>query len=438
MTAPQTSTPFDALVAEFLGAELPEQLAAAVPLQSLPADAQGFIRRMLRLMQRANYPVTEFNVILVQALAMWIPNMLPCAWGGKVPPITNPGRHQKLDAYVEREAWAEGKKRLFVDLGCGFPPVTTADTAKRFPDWQVLGVDRAFAHSVVTDAEGNYACFDGDGNFQYFQAMMTPNGRELYANAAATRRRFQDLYAELSGLLSQNDGTASETVAKDNCRLVSNHLKDFERQNLSFVESDIDAMDLPPSDVIRCMNVLVYVNADHRQRMIADICDRLRDRGLFIHGTNGPGVYGRYAVFEKWNSTVTPREFAFSLENLRPFGVMPWFTIHDEDPEAMLLADLIGALRADADFWPVFDRRIDALLAEKDICRRGDHGYLVFPENMPPVSDLMVRANAMWQQAIDEGYRERAVAALQRAGWKAWVNAAGDIAIQPVHWRTQR
>lgn len=437
MTAPQASATFDALVADFLGAELPKQLAAAVPLPTLPLDAQGFILRMLRLMQRASYPITEFNVILVQVLATWIPNMLPCAWEGKVPPITNPGRHRKLDAYVEAEAWADGEQRLFVDLGCGFPPVTTADTAKRFPDWQVLGVDRAFAHSVVTDVEGNYACFDGEGQFQYFQAMMTPNGRELYANAASTRRHFEALYADLSGLLSRNDGTASEIVMKDDCRLVSNHLKDFERRNLSFIESDIAAIDLPPADVIRCMNVLVYVDADHRRRMMADICDHLRDRGLFIHGTNGPGVYGRYTVCEKANGVVSPREFAFSLENLRPFGVMPWFTIHDDDPEAMLLADLIGALRADEDFWPAFDQRIDALLAEKDVCRRGDHGYLVFPENTPPVSDLMARTHAMWQQATEEGCRERAVAALQRAGWKAWVNAAGDIAIQPGQFRAR-
>ncbi|MFH1984979.1 MAG: hypothetical protein ABIL58_24315 [Pseudomonadota bacterium] len=432
MTPQATPPPFGQLVAEFLGTALPEHLAAAVPLPELPPDARDFIRRMLTLMKRAAYPTTEFNTILVQVLATMVPNMLPCAWGGRIPPITHQDRHRKLDAYVAGENLPGDAPRLFVDLGCGFPPVTTADTAKRFPTWRVMGVDRSFARYVVTDSEGHYACFDAGGGFQYYQAMMTHGGRAMYQHPAAARKHFQALFDDLRPLLSEPGDAASETVTKNGCRLVRDHIRDFETDNLTFSESEIEGLDLPPVDVIRCMNVLVYVAGDARGRLQERIGAHLRDGGILITGTNGPGIYSRYAVHEKGPEGLKPKEFAFSLENLRPFGVMPWFTIHDNDPEAMLLATLNGAIRADRSFWPDFDHRVDALLARHEVCRRENHGYLSFPEEMPPVSELMAKMAAIWKQMIEEGYLDGAVEALRRAGHDALENQAGDIAIRPV------
>jgi hypothetical protein len=43
-------------------------------------------------------------------------------------------------------------------------------------------------------------------------------------------------------------------------------------------------------------------------------------------------------------------EFAFSLDNLRPSGLTPWFTIHENDPEAFLLAELTGTIRNNQKF----------------------------------------------------------------------------------------
>lgn len=94
---------FDDLVEQFLGMRLPQQMAEAVSLPALPADTQDFIMRMLALMKRSGYPATGFTPALVRWLSVSIPGMLPSAWGGRIPPITLPDRHKKLDPRIGTE-----------------------------------------------------------------------------------------------------------------------------------------------------------------------------------------------------------------------------------------------------------------------------------------------------------------------------------------------
>jgi hypothetical protein len=73
---------------------------------------------------------------MVWLLSSVNPAMLPSAWAGRIPPLTSGGRHKKLDAYVKQQTKMAGnEKSVFIDLGCGFPPVTTVDTAGKFPNW---------------------------------------------------------------------------------------------------------------------------------------------------------------------------------------------------------------------------------------------------------------------------------------------------------------
>ncbi len=171
---------FNDLVAQYLEARLPQHLATSVDIMKLSPDSQAFIRRMLALMKRAGYGAAQFNPALMRWLSTTIPSVLPSAWGGRIPPITLPGRHQKLDAYVAGEYRPPfAKPPVYVDVGCGFPPVTAADTARTLPDWHVYGVDRSFADFVLYDGTGHYACFDRAGDFQYFQAFLDSSGRDL-------------------------------------------------------------------------------------------------------------------------------------------------------------------------------------------------------------------------------------------------------------------
>jgi hypothetical protein len=429
---PKTDKSFDDLVRQYLGEALPPPMAGMVRMANLSAEAQDFIVRMLALMQRAGYPASAFNPPLIRWLSETVPGSLPGAWGGRIPPLTVPGRHTKLDAYIAaRAAPAGSAPPVFFDIGCGFPPLTSADTADRFKDWQIYGIDRAFADYVLYDADGHYACFGGDGAFQYFQALMNASGRALYADPRATRERFTALFEELAPQLTAGDNSRSETVERNGSRLIRHHILDFERANLTFVRSDLADIDLPPARAIRCMNVLIYYEPAVRDRMLQHAAGCLEDGGLLIAGTNGLGVQTRYGVYRKTAGELRREEFAFGLDNVGSIVFMPFFTIHDNDPEAGLLAELAGILRADDAFWTPFSQRQDALLKMHGLCRRESDGFWDFPENaMSPADYLQINAR-IWNTLQTEGYVDGAVEALIRAGYEAFENVVGDVAIRP-------
>ncbi len=389
---------FNDLVERHLGARLPEDLATSVDLKELPPDTRAFIERMLALMRRAGYGVAQFNLALIRWLSVTIPTMLPRAWGGRIPPITLPGRHQKLDAYVAGAFRPPFEKTpVYVDIGCGFPPVTTADTARALPDWQVFGVDRSFADYVLYDKAGHYACFDQTGEFEYFQASMDPSGRALYEDPAGTRRHFESLFGELCPLLPESDSKVSQSIAKGGCKLIHHHIRDFETGNLTLVKEDLMQLDLPPATVIRCMNILIYFDSRSREKMLGHAGKLLADEGLLIAGTNGYGIQTRYAVYRKNNDGLHPCEFAFSLDNLGHIVFMPWFSIFENDPEAMLLAELIGTIRGDDQFWPSFSGRVDELLQSQEICSRGPEGFLQPLTEEMPLAEYFQKNAAIWQ-----------------------------------------
>jgi hypothetical protein len=422
---------FNALVEQVLGTRLPGTLADKISFSELSTEAKGVIVRMLALMKRASYPVTEFNPHMLWLLSKVTPAMLPSAWGDRIPPVTSQGRHRKLDTYVAQQTWSSSNGQpVFIDLGCGFPPMTTVDTARYMPEWSVFGVDRSFARYVLYDAEGHYACFNLDGIFQYFQSQMKP----LHENPKAARDRFKSLFAELSPQLKASDDQTSESVEKDGNRLVYNHVRDFEAKNLKFIESDIKDLQLPPARAIRCMNVLLYFEKGVRQRMLSSIGALLDEGGILISGFNHPfGIYARYAVYKKDAPGIRPGEFAFSPDNLRPLGIGPWLTIKNDDAEAELLADLTGAIRADRIFWPEFNQYVDALQEKNGICRRSDDGFNYFTEEAQTALpyEIMKKTANLWHQLEAAGCTDGAVEALARAGYKAWKNPVGDIAVLP-------
>ena len=388
--------------------------------------------RMLALMQRAGYSATEFTPHLIRWLSMTIPSILPGAWGGRIPPLTLPGRHKKLDKYVANlKRIAGSEPYIFLDIGCGIPPVTSAETAQKLLDWHVYGVDRSFADYVLYDVDGHYACFDQEGIFQYFQGLINTSGRALYVDPEATRNRFNKLFQDLLPLLQSSDAAKSEVAEKDGSRLIRNHIRDFETDNLTFIKADIENLITKPAKVIRCMNVLIYFNTENRKQMLQKFGKLIAEDGIIIAGTNGPGIQSRYAVYRKDTTDIFPSEFAFSLDNLGHIVFMPWFTIHENDPEAILLAELTGALRSDRIFWPGFSKRIDELLKIHGICQRGSDGFLNFPDEELSPNEYLGINTMIWRQIEEEGYLSGAVDTLRRSGYDAWINAVNDVAIRP-------
>jgi hypothetical protein len=430
MASPQTES-FNSLVAHYLGAPLPGTLADKVSLANLAPDARDVITRMLALMKRSGCPATEINSQMMELLFTVTPGMLPSAWGGRIPPVTFAGRHRKLDAYIAGQKGSSSAGRpVLIDWGCGFPPVTTTDIAAYLPQWTIFGVDRSFARYMLYDPQGHYACFDRNGDFEYFQLQMKP----LHDNPEDTRTHFKTLFGKLFSYLTSTDDNSVETVEKNGSRLVSNPVRNFERDNLKFLEGDIEKIRFPSAQVIRCMNVLLYYEKEIRDRMLQSLGNRVETDGILISGMNHPfGIYTRYAVYRKKGGGLVPEEFAFSPDNLRPLGIAPWLTLQERDEEAELLADLVGVLRADRLFWGDFDRRVDALQEAHGIGHRGDDGFLLFSaelQNAPPFA-LFEKEAALWKTLEAEGYPQGAVEALGRAGYTAWKNPVGDIAVRP-------
>lgn len=431
LTTMAESAAFNDIVKDYLGAGLPAALTAQADFDKLPHDAKGFVLRFLTLMKRSGCPATEINAHMIWLLFTVTPNMLPSAWGGRIPPLTAPNRHKKLDDYVAGQSLpALAGRPVFLDLGCGFPPLTTVDTARRLSDWQVYGIDPSFSRYVVYDADGRYACFDRNGNFQYVQSPARP----LNDTPEAVRERFKSLFADLSSRLDSNHETDRRAVDAAGNRLIVNHVIDYETQNLRFIKAGVEDADLPQAQFIRCMNMLLYFEKDVRENMLSKMADRLDAGGLLMVGFNHPfGIYARYAIYEKSTSGTLPREFAFSLDNLRPLGTGPWVTLSRDDRDAALLADVTGAIRSDRQFWPDFDRRVDHLRESLGICKRDAHGFHQFTQEVleAPPKVMMEKAHALWAAVESDGYKAGALTALRRAGYTAWENQAGDIAVQP-------
>jgi hypothetical protein len=424
---------FNSLVAHFLGGRLPEQMAAAVSFPVLPADVKRFITRMLVLMQKADFPVTDFTPALIWQLSNVIPGFLPCAWSGRVPPLTLSKRNARIDDYIFKHTWPDRLVNpVFVDMGCGFPPITTTEAVAVLSGWRVFGVDRSFSEYVVHDGDGNYACFNGQGAFQYFQPRMDRAGIRMYQTPEGVRLRFQRIFDDLHPLLSMATDRTSETVEKNGHTLIHHPIRDYEAPNLTFIESEMEDAQVPLAHAIRCMNTLIYFEPEVRQRLLVQAGSLLAETGLLIVGANlMNGACCRYAVYRRDNQSIEPTEFALSLDNLRPISVMPWYTLHENDPEAMLLADVIRQVRADRQFWRVFTLRLDELMAQYGLFQRDSNGFLYAPEGEEPATDFAERASRLWRQVEEEGFSDGAVDALNRAGFAAWKNPVGDIAIRP-------
>jgi hypothetical protein len=425
---------FNSLVEQYLGMRLPDDMAAAISLPDLPAYAQDFIRRALFLMKLAGYTATQFTPALIRWLSATVPGTLPDAWGGRIPPLTMPNRHLKLDAYVSGQGWPTREDPyVFIDLGCGFPPVTSADTARNLPDWHIYGVDHSFGDFVLYDPNGHYACFDRKGVLLYFQAFMSSGGRALYADPQASKDQFNKLFADLFPLLPPVGGPESKTVEKDGNRLIRNHIRNFETDNLTLVKADMGNLHIPSAAVVRCMNVLLYFTGETQKKKLLQAGELLDEEGILIAGTSGLGIQSRYTVYRKGPDGLVPAEFAFSIDNFGHLVFLPWFTIHENDPEALLLAELAGTVRTDLSFWPPFSARLDALLETHGICNREPDGFLhLLSDDLPP-AEYLKKNDRIWMQMADEGYAEFVSEVLRRAGHDAWINPVGDIAIRPPH-----
>ena len=397
-------------------------------------EVKEFLHRALRLMAIAKAPPAHITPSLAWILGVMIPRVLPGAWGNVVPPITYEDRHRQVNAYLTANPWGQfPDDTVLLEMGCGFPPQTALDAARDFPSWQIIGADLQFDPYVLYDSDGNYACMDSEGGVRYFHPAL-PNRAtfaSLYDDTSSTFERFRATFAALREKLPASHHGQCVSVEHDGARLVQNPIGTYERPNLKLIQAGLGA-ETPSADIIRVFNVLFYFDAAFRTRAEEWALRTLRPGGLFLCGADGNLTFeSRYSVYRNENGNLVPKEFAFSLDNLRPPGVMPWFCLHNEEKETFTLARLIGILRSDESFRLDYDSRVDELLAENRIFVRQEDGFLAAASDQLPISEWLGAYTATQNKLQQEGFTDRAVSVLKRAGYNAWKNPVGHVAVDP-------
>ncbi len=249
-------------------------------------DARAFIERMFRSMRGAGFAATEVSQLQADILAALLSRLLPGNWEGRVPPITISGRHRKLDQLVAQAATDDALPRTFIDVACGFPPLTTVDTAAALAGWQVTGVDRSLPAYLVTDPHGNYAVFDGDGRATYFQPLLPSpeNWTTLLGDWEASRQRFERLLQTLLAERARLGGP--DRVERDGATLEVQPVRAYAHDSLRFVAADLADAKLPPAGVVRCCNMLMYFDRAFRSAALAQLAELLEPNGLLLCGSD--------------------------------------------------------------------------------------------------------------------------------------------------------
>jgi SAM-dependent methyltransferase len=395
-------------------------------------DVLAFAERLARFFAAARIDARDVPVTFGRGMSDIVPHILPGAWNGIVPSITYRNRHVRIDRYLAENRWARLRPgATLLDLGCGFPPVTSVDTADRFPDAFIVAIDRAHWPYLLTDRNGDRALFDETRTLRYFQPKQPSPGawRRLVEDKDTTAARFASLLDAMLGRLpGAPDGVPA--VEHDGVRLVLNPVREYARPNLTFAKGDLLSPELPAADLARCFNVLCYFSDDVRRQVLANLAGALSEDGILVSGVDwAETLIARYLVYRKEAGTLQPKEFAFTLDYLR--ASTNYFTLHDDDEELRQLTAAVAALRSDPAFFRDFSDRLDALHDRHDLCRRGADGYL---GDIPEISadELLRRSLAVMTAIEEEGYPDRAVEALRRAGFEAWRNEAGHVAFTPI------
>ena len=412
----------------------PEVLLLLDPINRERIEVQNWVERMSRQMKNQRFRAQDFNELKAWVVGSIVTNLLPGAWRGYVPPITLKGRHAAIDDYMESNRW----KRLsagdhLLDLGCGFPPHTTIDTAKRFPGVHIKGADPSFGRYQVKDTNDDYACFDHEIELLYFQPGSNEPERweALFKDAEATKEHFRrHLIPVLQSLPGKEDELG--TAEHGGFTVIENPVLEYTRPNLEFDQRGIGSSNLGNFQVARCFNVLCYFNRDFREETLAWMPGVLDEGGIFLTGMNWTrSRHARYAVYRKENGKMIPREFAFSIENVRPLEIVAWFALHDDDYCTAAVAELVGTIRDDEDFCSSIDQRMDELLVRAGFKPRSENGYLGGLSETADPSTLDTVAELVGKALEREGYAQKAAEVLNNAGYNAWVNCIGHVAVDP-------
>ncbi len=388
-------------------------------------DARAFVERMFRFMQAGRYPAHDVSTFQAAMLGSLVARLLPGRWEGRVPPITVAGRHRKIDALIAHRFPTPSR---LIDVACGFPPLTTLDSAAALPGWDILGVDRSLPAFLVHDGEDNYCVYDEAGEAQYFQPLVptAESWNALLEDWNGSKERFERL---LHALRHEDDRSGHH----EHAALTVDPALAYERPGLRFVRADLAEFTGEPAHVVRCFNMLLYFDAAFRRDALERFAALLLEGGMLVCGTDWTEtVECRYFTYVKRDGSLVPDEFAFSLDNLSALGVVCWYTLHDDDAEVAMTARLGAVLRRDVAFEARLRTCADQLREDNGLGARGPDGYYGAPDAPMSPEEMWSRAVTL-SHRLDEMFADEAVHVLTRAGWTARVNEVGHVAVSLAH-----
>ncbi len=396
-------------------------------LDKIDKKAHFFLERMFRYMKKAGIKATDFTDEQAQQIKL-ITKLVEDVWEGVILPFTLEGRHKKIDEYILKVPYFKvGNEEKFLDIGCGFPPHTTVETAS-FLNWKVIGIDPSLPMYLVRDSVGNYATFDEQKKIQYFQGAPGKS-LDVWSTPKETKLYFRQLFDTLVQMIEPSH-TGCVIVKKEEGTLIKNPILQYENTNLSFFKSSIGNFEIEQVSVARCFNVLFYFDNEFRKKTLHWMSRILKEKGLFICGINGDHTTRcRYTIYQKENEKIKPKEFAFSVDNIRPLGSVAWAAFYDDDFETNTLVDLISILRSNKKFIKKYDDRLDQLLKEKELFIRDNEEYLVSKDTVLTPQEKEKRKVTIYTQLDQEGYTQAAADVLIKSGYKAYRNEIGFVAI---------
>jgi len=173
--------------------------------------------------------------------------------------------------------------------------------------------------------------------------------------------------------------------------------------------------------------MLLYFDRAFRNAALAQLADLLEPNGMLVCGTDWAlTTEARYFTYRKRNNCLSDCEFTFSLDNVAPLGMVPWYTLHDDDAESEMLTGMVGILRADHRFVGAFIEASNAIRAELGLPPRGSDAYDAAANASP--AELWT-ASARHSERLAEMFGSAAVDALARQGLSVRLNAIGHVAI---------
>ena len=175
--------------------------------------------------------------------------------------------------------------------------------------------------------------------------------------------------------------------------------------------------------------MLLYFDRAFRNAALAQLADLLEPNGMLVCGTDWAlTTEARYFTYRKRNNCLSDCEFTFSLDNVAPLGMVPWYTLHDDDAESEMLTGMVGILRADHRFVGAFIEASNAIRAELGLPPRGSDAYDAAANANASPAELWT-ASARHSERLAEMFGSAAVDALARQGLSVRLNAIGHVAI---------